>query len=192
MIFAKAPVLGRVKTRLAADIGDAAALAIYLRMLQGVVARLTQGDWRLRLAVTPDDSAEQGAIWPSDVERLAQGEGDLGTRMLRVLASATPMAPVVVVGSDIPGLGVGQITRAFKALRTRPLVFGPSEDGGFYLAGASQTPPEGLFQGVIWSTATVLRDSIATSRQGSVALIDTLDDLDDVAALARHRAAGRI
>lgn len=183
VIFAKAPVLGTVKTRLAAGIGDAAALSIYRRMLQGVTARLKRGDWRLRLAVTPDDSLGQDDLWPREVPRLAQGGGDLGARMLRFLTSATPDAPVVIVGSDIPELSVEHVEQAFAALTAKPLVFGPAEDGGFYLIGTRQAPPAGLFRGVAWSTETVLRDSILNCGTDSVTLIDTLVDLDDVTSL---------
>lgn len=190
VIFAKAPVRGTVKTRLARDIGDGAALALYLRMLHGVVARLSGGEWRLRLAVTPDESVADDALWPLGVDRVAQGGGDLGARMLRFLAGARQGAPVIVVGSDIPGLGAGQVARAFAALQEKPLVFGPAEDGGFYLVGAAERPPAGLFSGVTWSTGSVLADTVANCPAGAVALIDPLADLDDLASLAVHRAAG--
>lgn len=192
VIFAKAPVLGTVKTRLAAGIGDAAALAVYRQMLHQVTARLAQGDWRLRLAVTPDVSAKRDDLWPEGVMRVAQGGGDLGARMLRFLAPATMAAPVVVVGSDIPGLGADHVAQAFAALRRAPLVFGPAEDGGFYLVGASKAPSDTLFAGVTWSTASVLQDTITNCAPGDAAQIETLADLDDAASLAAHQAAGRI
>lgn len=192
VIFAKAPILGTVKTRLARDIGDRAALALYREMLFGVADRLAGQDWRLRLAVTPDDSADQTALWPGGVGRIPQGGGDLGARMLRVLSRATDSAPILVVGSDIPGLGPAQIRRAFDALSDQPLVFGPATDGGFYLVGARGCPPDGLFDGVTWSGATVMRDTLATCPPGSAALIDSLADLDDSASLAAAQAAGHI
>lgn len=190
MIFAKAPVRGTVKTRLARDIGDDAALAVYVRMLHGVVARLSGGDWRLLLSVTPDESVGTDDLWPDGVVRIAQGGGDLGARMLRALAGARPEAPVIVVGSDIPGLGPGQVARAFAALRHKPLVFGPAKDGGFYLVGAAERPPAGLFDGITRSTGSVLANSVANAPTGAVALIEPLADLDDLASLAAHRAAG--
>lgn len=194
VILAKAPVLGTVKTRLARDIGAAAALALYREMLFGVVARLSRQDWRVLLAVTPDESADQPALWPGGVARIPQGDGDLGARMLRALARAREKEnrPVLVVGSDIPGLGPAQVRRAFAALADRPLVFGPATDGGFYLVGARGPLPAGLFRGVVWSTGTVLRDALATCPPGSAALIDALDDLDDSAALAAARRAGHV
>lgn len=193
VVFAKAPVAGRVKTRLARDIGAEAALAVYREMLFGIVARLSGQEWRLRLAVTPDAACDDPGLWPRGVARIQQGEGDLGARMRRALGRTDAAgAPVLVVGSDIPGLGPGQIRRAFAALDEKPLVFGPARDGGFYLVGARGPLPARLFEGVTWSTPDVLRDTLNTCPPGSAALIDALDDLDDIAGLTAARAAGHL
>ncbi|MFU8866142.1 MAG: TIGR04282 family arsenosugar biosynthesis glycosyltransferase [Rhodobacterales bacterium] len=185
-IFAKAPVLGTVKTRLAATIGDAAALAVYRRMLWRCAERLGQGPWRMSLAVTPDAAADDSDDWPAGVDREGQGGGDLGARMLRCLERAGPAAPVLVVGSDIPVLAARHIRQALSALQQNELVFGPSEDGGFYLVGANSPPPSDIFSNVTWSSPTALAQVIAQC-PGTPALIDRLDDLDDMAAFARHR-----
>lgn len=186
-IFAKAPVPGRVKTRLAAEIGALAALEIYTLMLARTVHRLSSDRWRTRLWVTPDDAARSGALWPGVVPRIPQGGGDLGARMGRALRSARPDAPVVVVGSDIPALAARHVVRAEAALRTAPLVFGPSRDGGFYLVAAREPPPETLFHGVTWSAATTLAQ-ILQGGGADAALIDMLEDLDDFDTLCRNRA----
>src|SRR3712207_3493637 len=138
IIFAKAPVLGQVKTRLAATIGDEAALAFYCQTLTDVVNRLDGGGpWRTRLAVTPDEAVGKAHLWPTATPRVAQGSGDLGTRMGRFLARATRTAPVAIVGSDIPGLTAAHIEQAFQALRRHDLVLGPATDGGYWLISAS-------------------------------------------------------
>lgn len=186
-IFAKAPVAGQVKTRLAAEIGDTAALAIYLHMLSRTIMRLTAPGWRTELWVTPDDAARTGATWPGHLPRMAQGDGDLGQRMARPLRLARPDAPVIVVGSDIPALAARHVDQALQALRSAPMAFGPSRDGGFYLVASRAPPPPGLFAGVTWSSETTLSESLATCAE-EPALIETLDDLDDLAALERHRA----
>jgi hypothetical protein len=187
-IFAKAPVLGRVKTRLAADVGEIAALAVYKRMLWRCVERLSAGPWSLTLCVTPDAAAADDAYWPEGVDRTPQGGGDLGDRMLRALSSASPASPVVVVGSDIPDLDSVHIARAFCALDHAPIVCGPSGDGGFYLIGASAPPPTDVFANVTWSSPKTLSQVIANLEPSSVVpLIDTLDDLDDMDVFERHR-----
>jgi hypothetical protein len=187
-IFAKAPVLGSVKTRLAADLGDAAALVIYKRMLWRCAKRLDEGTWTLILSVTPDDTAEDRLNWPAGFPRIPQGDGDLGARMLRLLSTATRSSPVIVVGSDIPDLNSLHIKQAVTALGRDTLVFGPSEDGGFYLVGASAPPPPSIFNHVAWSTAATLAHVVANC-PASVApsLIGPLDDFDDMAAFERHQ-----
>ena len=196
VVFAKAPILGTVKTRLAATIGEPAALAFYLRLLGRTVERLSGEylsgkNWRLRLAVTPDDSVGDGALWPADTDRFGQGGGDLGERMLRVLRLARPERPIVIVGCDIPGLDARHATAAFAALAANDLVFGPADDGGFYLVGAARPPKPELFDGVRWSSAATLAD-VTSGLDTPPALVETLRDLDDIASLEAHRAAGRL
>ncbi|RFC64349.1 glycosyltransferase [Fulvimarina endophytica] len=192
VVFAKAPVLGTVKTRLAAGIGEAQALALYRHCLRRTVRELADPRWRTVLAVTPDGSAKAGDLWPEGPDRIAQGGGDLGVRMMRPLAQAVPEAPVVLVGSDIPGIGKAHVERAFGALHVKPMVFGPALDGGFYMVGARDRPPPDLFAGVEWSTDRVLAEVTARLLGDGFALIETLEDLDDLASLERHRAAGRL
>ena len=191
VVFAKAPVRGTVKTRLAATLGEDAALAVYLRLLRRTVTRLSTGEWVVRLAVTPDENARVARLWPEGPERFGQGGGDLGARMLRVLSVATPTRPIVLVGSDIPGLGAAQVAAAFEALETHDLVFGPAEDGGFYLVGARCPPKPTLFDGVGWSSRSTLADVLA-GLDRAPAFVETLADLDNIASLQAHRAAGRL
>ncbi|MGY6634580.1 MAG: TIGR04282 family arsenosugar biosynthesis glycosyltransferase [Alkalilacustris sp.] len=189
-IFAKAPVPGQVKTRLARSIGNAAACAIYREMLCGVIDRLAnRPGWRTWLAVTPDAAASSQAPWPRAIQRVAQGEGDLGARMHRVLSRARPGAPVVIVGSDIPDLDAGHVAEALAALETHDLVVGPALDGGYWLIGAADAPPPDLFAHVRWSSRFALADTLANARTLRVAqLAARLEDVDDADSLARHRA----
>lgn len=208
VVFARAPVLGTVKTRLAAGVGDAPALALYRHLLARTLARLASGDWRVRLCVTPDASAGDpddrgepaaaaaavdGHVWPAGTLRLPQGVGDLGERMRRQLEPATPASPTVVVGSDIPGLRAVHVARAFEALASAPFVFGPAADGGFWLVGASVRPPASFLAGVAWSGPATLAEAVAGCPTGSApAFVDTLADLDDAASLVAHAIAGTL
>ncbi len=191
-IFAKAPLPGTVKTRLARTIGDAAACDLYRGMLAQTVRRLRAGTgWRTVLAVTPDAAADRPDLWPTRAARHPQGPGDLGARMLRVLATARKGHPVVIVGSDIPDLDAPHVAAAFAALGGSDIVIGPAVDGGFWLIGASAPPPGGLFDAVRWSTAFTLADTLANAAALRVALLDhRLEDLDDAEGL--RRLAGRI
>jgi rSAM/selenodomain-associated transferase 1 len=191
VVFVKAPRLGAVKRRLAADIGAVCATAFYRRTLASVLARLRRDRrWRLSLAVTPDRDAWRSGFWPDRLHRIPQGTGDLGKRIARVMA-AMPPGPVVVVGSDVPDLDIGHVAPAFHALGRADAVFGPAPDGGYWLVGLKRRRPlPGLFDAVRWSTEHALCDTLANLPPGaSVAFIETLEDIDDGAAFARWRAS---
>jgi hypothetical protein len=110
------------------------------------------------------------------------------TAALRTL----PAGPAVIVGADIPDLEVGHVARAFAALERHHAVFGPAEDGGYWLVGLrhrSRLPH--LFDGVRWSSEFALADTLANlGSANSYVLVDRLPDVDDAAALARWKDSG--
>jgi rSAM/selenodomain-associated transferase 1 len=187
-IFAKYPAAEGVKSRLAAQIGTEDALAFYRSSLEGLVRRLSaHREWELFLAVTPDES--MGAEgWPHGPKRIPQGPGDLGERMSRFLVRSTPESPVIICGSDIPDLMQEDIAAAVTALRTADLVIGPSPDGGYWLIGASRPPPDGLFDGVRWSTRHAHDDTIAHASGLRIATLRELEDIDDAPAYRRWKS----
>ncbi|MGR3321732.1 MAG: TIGR04282 family arsenosugar biosynthesis glycosyltransferase [Pseudooceanicola sp.] len=182
----KAPRPGRVKTRLAADIGAVPACWWMRHQARRLLRRLRDPRWDLLLAVAPD-TARMAPDWPADLPRAPQGTGDLGARMARILRRA-PAGPVCIVGADIPGLTRVHVARAFAALGRADAVFGPATDGGYWLVGLRRTapPPATLFRGVRWSTAHALADTRASLPGLSVALVDRLHDVDTGADLARR------
>ena len=190
--FVKAPRLGRVKSRLAADVGALAATAFYRRTLASVLPHLAQdGRWRCWLAVTPDREARNAVSWPAGWRTIPQGDGDLGQRMAQPLRRLPP-GPVVIIGSDVPDIRPRHVARAFEALGANDAVFGPSSDGGYWLIGLGRRH-RGLtpFKDVRWSTEHALADTLANLDDGKkIALLETLDDIDDGAALARWRSGG--
>ncbi|HXZ03028.1 MAG TPA: TIGR04282 family arsenosugar biosynthesis glycosyltransferase [Stellaceae bacterium] len=191
VVFLRAPRLG-VKSRLAAGIGGLSALRFY-RETSARLLRLLAGDrrWRLELWVTPDRAAR--ARWPVHAPRRGQGGGDLGRRMARVFALLPP-GPAVIVGSDIPALRPAHVAAAFGVLGRAEAVFGPAADGGYWLVGLRRRPrvPRGLFERVRWSSPQALADTLAGLPRGmSVALLETLADVDDAADYARWRGAAQ-
>ena len=180
IIFAKVPRPGRVKTRLARDIGRVAAAwwsRHQLRRLLRGVGRDPR--WRTVLAVSPDREGMVSPLLPSGPVRQPQGPGDLGARMARALACAA--RPVLVVGSDIPGITPRTIADAFAVLRRHDAVLGPAKDGGYWLIGLANgagPPPPRLFQGVRWSGPHALADTLATLAPLEVGYAATLSDVD--------------
>jgi uncharacterized protein len=220
MVFVRTPVPGTVKTRLAAEVGEARATRIYRDLAEGTVRRLgasggaasegaTSGDpakrvphWRLEVHFTPTDPASAARIrqwlgWSPEVTFVPQAEGDLGMRMeaaLRgALAEGAPWA--CVVGSDVPSLGPTQVEGAFQALAGgADLVLGPSPDGGYYLVGVrSGTPLEcsPLFRDMPWSTDRVLDESLRRA-QALGLRVHRLEPLADVDRADDLPAAGRL
>ncbi|MEQ8504163.1 MAG: TIGR04282 family arsenosugar biosynthesis glycosyltransferase [Rhodospirillales bacterium] len=191
VVFAKAPRMGRVKSRLARHIGAVGAWAFYRGMLAGLTRRLGRDRrWRCWLAVTPEQSLFDQGLWrlaaPGIDAFATQGEGGLGDRMARVMA-ALPPGPVVLIGSDIPGIRPDMIARAFRLLGDHDAVFGPAADGGYWLVGLKRRPRFiDPFQNVRWSTAQALADTQANLKGLNVALIETLEDIDDGPSFVRH------
>ncbi len=190
VVFMRAPRLGRVKRRLARDVGDLAAWRFHRFTAERLLRSLARpGRWRGWLAVTPDRAVPALARVHGDHWRLLpQGQGDLGDRMGRVLTGLPP-GPVVIVGCDIPDLGPGHVAAAFRALGSRDWVIGPAEDGGYWLIGARRRPRLALpFAGVRWGGPHARADTLAGLKGARVALLETLSDVDRGDDLARHLA----
>ena len=189
VFFAKAPQLGEVKTRLAADLGLTQATTWYRTTCARMIRTLSQDTrWRTVLAVSPDKAALDPVwpdVWPAYVPRIPQGSGDLGARMERVFG-ASPPGPVVIVGSDIPGITPVHIAQAFKALGQADVVLGPCPDGGYWSIGLKRLKAEtDLFNGVRWSTPFTLQDTVTALGDRRIAYLETLDDVDTAADLLK-------
>ncbi len=181
IVMVKQPRPGRVKTRLAHDIGRIEATWWYRHHVAGLLREVEHPRWDTVLAVAPD-RAVAARDWPSHLPRIPQRRGDLGTRMTRALR-LPHNGPVCLIGSDISGLRKHHIRRAFGLLGQTPAVFGPSPDGGFWLIGlrSPNAAPAGFFQNVRWSSEHTLADSVASLKGMRYALADRLNDVDTVA-----------
>jgi len=179
VIFLKAPHMGQVKTRLAKDIGQVAAWRFYKRCAAGIIKRVGRGAWQTTICLAPDDY--KGSFFKGDYNIIYQGGGDLGQRMQRVFDNM-PRGNVVLIGGDIPAIKKYHIERAFKTLRNHDAVFGPAEDGGFWLVGFKRTRARiAPFNNVRWSTPDTLNDTLDNiAHHIPVAIIDTLNDVDTV------------
>ncbi|MEL7466697.1 MAG: TIGR04282 family arsenosugar biosynthesis glycosyltransferase [Pseudomonadota bacterium] len=183
----KEPRPGRVKTRLGAGIGMGAAARWFRRQSGALIRRLSADPrWETILAVAPDRAGLESRVWPSGPLRWPQGGGDLGSRMGRIFRSMPP-GPVLIIGADIPGISRDDIAAAFRALGSADAVFGPADDGGYWLVGLSRTrraAPSSLFKGVRWSTEHALADTERSLGDARIAHLRTLRDIDTAADLA--------
>jgi rSAM/selenodomain-associated transferase 1 len=161
ILFARAPVLGGVKTRLAGYIGAAPALRLYRAFLQDAARIYGSGPWTPVLAADPDpDDASLASLFPPPWRRERQGAGDLGNRLTeafrREFGAGAPAA--VAVGSDHPALGRAPVAEALaRVLDGSAAAAVPAEDGGYCaIAFSAGAPYEEAFRDIPWSTPDVL------------------------------------
>ena len=171
VIFANAPEKGRVKSRIAADLGPDVALTAYKTLAEHAVAAASHVDWcRKMIAYSPNGTGDKMRDWFGDLfDYLPQGDGDLGRRMFAALERAFTdgAARVVLVGVDCPGVTEGVIGEAFNRLESADVVIGPSFDGGYYLIGMKK-PEKVLFNDIPFGTGDTLQKTLMAARRSSV------------------------
>lgn len=204
LVFLKYPTLGRVKTRLAASLGDEAAVEIYRRLVDRVLQNLSLAPLdEIRVMFDPPSSDDEVKVreWlaptlatmPSEVmvKFVAQVQGDLGERLGAGFSQAfvDGCSQVMAVGSDCVAIDDQVIAGAWRALDRCDAVFGPTEDGGYYLVATNSMRPV-LFENIPWSTDDTLARSLQQAEQSGLAVeqLSTLADVDNGDDWQRARA----
>lgn len=183
LLFLRAPRSGSVKSRLAAGVGDARALALYRRLAEHAAgaARAAAGPLALRFLFTPDDAEKEMREWLGEADWRPQGGGDLGARLERAFDDgfAEGYGPVLALGSDLPALRAEDVAEAVRALERAGAVVGPAEDGGYWLIGLTRPQPA-VFRGIRWSTPQVLPQTLSRLEAAGTPphLLRTLRDVD--------------
>ncbi|MGE9271042.1 MAG: TIGR04282 family arsenosugar biosynthesis glycosyltransferase [Verrucomicrobiales bacterium] len=181
VVFTRYPELGRVKSRLAATLGPERACEIHDQLARHAVAEARGWGGELQIRVTGGEP-EQWDRWLGPAVWLDQGGGDLGERLARAVDAAfgDGCEKLVLMGTDCPGLDRRVLARSFEVLAEKDVVFGPAEDGGYYLVGLNRRI-EGLFDGVDWGTDRVLAQSLAKAPDaGLLARLSDVDVEDDL------------
>lgn len=195
-IFVKHPIAGQTKTRLAAGIGHPQALKAYgllLEKMKGIALSLQE---EYDVEIWYGNMIPATDLWnDSPFPRFLQWGDDIGERMMNAMNQALDKGAdkVVLVGSDLPHLTDEIVRQAFEALGEEATVFGPAEDGGYYLVGMTAMSPE-IFTDMIWSVDDVLAESQQRLAMNSKtwAEVTTLNDLDTVEDLAGTFLKGMI
>jgi uncharacterized protein len=198
-LFAKWPLPGTVKTRLAAATSATWAASIAQAFLRDALRRLATVQARRVLVYSPADTVKHFEAFPcKDFVLRPQIEGDLGRRLAAFFsdAFAEGATRVVVVGTDSPTLPVAFVESAFEQLQHVDVVLGPATDGGYTLIGCAHRPPP-LFDGIAWSGSHVLAQTVDRLRQASLRLAVLppwydVDSLDDWHMLCGHLKALRL
>ena len=188
IVFLKQPRPGGVKTRLVPALGAATAAELY-RVLAEEVLRATippKGEYETLVFFAPSEEAEAMRAWLPGLRLRAQSAGDLGARMSAAFARAFERGAerVAIIGTDTVGVTGDVVAGALGALADADVVVGPAYDGGYYLLALSQPHPD-LFEGIAWSTATVLEETLRRAAAAGLRVqkrpvlrdVDTLDDL---------------
>lgn len=164
LIFAKAPVPGRVKTRLIPALGAAGAAQLARRMLEHTLGQARDaGIGPVELCASPavSDPGWAGYPVPHGVETSDQGEGDLGERMARASQRALALDErVLLIGTDCPGLSALHLREAAAALENHDAALYRARDGGYPLLGLRAFHPS-LFTAIPWSTSSVAELTLA-------------------------------
>jgi len=196
-LFARQPVPGRVKTRLAADWGAEQATRLYECFVRDLLDRFAGAGDRRVAAFAPGSEEARGwfaeaasawQLWP-------QPDGDLGTRMTLFFESWCTQDGdcTLLIGSDSPTLPEGSLEQAWEILASHDCVLGPAEDGGYWLIGLRG--PFGashrvLFEGIDWSTPRVLEQTLDRARGAGMSreLLPLWYDIDTAADVDRLRS----
>jgi rSAM/selenodomain-associated transferase 1 len=180
-----------VKTRLAATIGEPAAVQFYRSCVEHLCSELQQLPTTVKSFIYTADPGNDDAmqLWLGDrFTYRRQRSGDLGDRMQRAFADVfdAGYSKAVIVGTDIPSLTFKHIEQAFRLLDTHDVVLGPALDGGYYLLGMKSSLP--LFSDMEWGTARVAHatKSVINSLNLSLAELEPLEDVDTEEAYRRH------
>lgn len=179
LIFIKNPRLGKVKTRLAQNIGEQQALKVYQQLLKITHAVVSPLHCRRQIWYSDFISND---YWQADKydKRLQKGN-NLGERMRNAFhqAFADGCQKTVIIGSDCAELTTKIIENAFRKLDDHDIVIGPSKDGGYYLLGMTSFY-EDLFSSIPWSTPTVYQQTIGRANELDLSYynLPTLNDID--------------
>ncbi len=189
LLFVKSPAGVKVKSRLAAAVGDETARALYNNFVLDMVGVLKAAHCPFRICYGPPGTGDAVSAWlGSGLTCMPQQGEDLGRRMENSFHQvfSEGFSSAIIIGSDIPDLPAAVLHEALQSLKTSDAVIGPAVDGGYYLIGFRKDTllPE-VFRGRTWSTNTVLPETMGLFKRSGYRVhrlpewrdVDTLEDL---------------
>jgi uncharacterized protein len=194
-VFAKAPVAGEVKTRLAPLLGAAGAAELHASLVRHAISTaLRSAIGPVELWCAPDESHPFFARCAQDfgVALHTQRGADLGERMGAAFSASLAQAiPLVLIGSDCAAMDASHLREAARALRSHDAVIAPAEDGGYVLVGLSRSAPT-IFSGIEWGASTVMARTRANLARANLRWheLETLWDVDRPDDYARLQQSG--
>jgi rSAM/selenodomain-associated transferase 1 len=188
-LFVRLPVPGRVKTRLAHDLGDEAACDLYRAMVADIIANITACGLQIYLFHDGQDSVLMPKEWLDAAADVLRQRGDsLGERMTAAFEYLFSIGreQVILTGSDIPGIDALLLRSAIDSIEGCDVVISPALDGGYCLVASKKADFNStIFMNIPWSTSRVLEATLDACKAGDVKYtlikprqdIDTLNDI---------------
>ncbi len=178
IVFVKNFTSGKVKTRLAKNIGDSSALTVYKELVK--ITELATSELSITRHIYFSDKINS-QLWPNDEKFIQQGD-NIGERMSNAFSDSFIKGynQVILIGSDLPDMNKNLITSGFKSLNTNQYVFGPALDGGYYLIGMNQMD-QMIFQDKPWSHPSLLKTTCNQLDDNNLSfqLLEKLNDIDN-------------
>lgn len=178
VVFLRLPEKGKVKTRLAATLGEEAALEIYKKLVSITLDIVIRSEIPTYLFYT--DGLPPASTRDARFSYHIQADGDLGSRMADALSFVLSLhQKALIIGSDCPGLTPEILDAGYRSLDEKDIVLGPADDGGYYLLGCSELHPA-VFANIKWSTSSVLDQTIEKIKEANLSycLLEKLHDID--------------
>lgn len=178
LVLLRLPEKGKVKTRLAATLGEEAALEIYKKLVSNTLDMVTRSGIPAYLFYT--DGLPPAGERDARLTYHIQVDGDLGTKMANALFFVLSLhKKALIIGSDCPDLTPEILHACCRSLDEKDIVLGPADDGGYYLLGCRVLHPV-LFANIEWSTPSVLDQTIEKIKEANLSwcLLEKLHDID--------------
>lgn len=180
LIFTRNPELGKVKSRLAKDVGAEAALEIY-KFLLNHTKTITQNLEGVDKQVWYSENITEKDIWDANFfdKKEQLNHPDLGRRMLHAFLEGFKKGyqNIIIIGSDLYDIQTEDIQNAFKKLEKNDAIIGPATDGGFYLLGLKKVIPA-IFENKEWGTASVLKHTLTDLTNYNYTKLQAKNDVD--------------
>jgi len=181
-IFIKYPATGKVKTRLAKEIGDELALKFYKNSVEYLVKTLDSASFTTNLFIDPFIKKNDFQAWLGTHNFFPQKGKDLGERMANCMKTSFEAGAekTVIIGSDIPEITIKTALDSFKDLSQSKIVIAPSGDGGYSLIGLTSLAAITIFKDINWSTNSVFDETLLRIRELDIKshILPTLEDID--------------
>lgn len=177
IVFVKNIKLGKVKTRLAKTIGNQGAFDVYSDLVKVTENATKNLDCDKHIYFSEAVVENQ---WPNDYKTVQYGK-DLGERMLNAFKNGfkAGYSRIVLIGSDLPDINHKHIESGLNKLKQTEVIFGPAEDGGYYLVGLSKLH-NSIFENKPWSQDRLLKETLKELKENSITFstLETLNDID--------------